>query len=77
MRLVTKVHETELGQWLGVSSPFIIVPCPLKVEGVDRDENNAVGLLWDGLTQGGRRAMMSDITLVEQRLGVTLTWAFT
>jgi hypothetical protein len=38
---------------------------------------NAVGLLWGGITEGGRRGMMSDITLVEQRLGVTLTWAFT
>jgi hypothetical protein len=38
---------------------------------------NAVGLLWGGISTGGRRAMMSDITLVEQRLGITLAWAFT
>ncbi|MGC0327434.1 hypothetical protein RKD23_000424 [Streptomyces sp. SAI-170] len=38
--------------------------------------NNAVGLLWGGVRLGGRRAMMSDITMVEQRLNVTLAWTF-
>ncbi|MFG3518414.1 hypothetical protein [Streptomyces bobili] len=38
--------------------------------------HNAVGLLWAGVSQGGRRAVMSDITLVEQRLNLTLAWAF-
>lgn len=37
--------------------------------------HNAVGLLWGGVPQGGRRAVMSDITMVEQRLNVTLAWA--
>ncbi|GHF36169.1 hypothetical protein [Streptomyces griseosporeus] len=36
--------------------------------------NNAVGLLWGGNNEGGRRALMSDITMVEQRLNVTLVW---
>ncbi|MET7649267.1 hypothetical protein ABZS83_37760 [Streptomyces sp. NPDC005426] len=36
--------------------------------------NNAVGLLWAGVREGGRRALMSDITMVEQRLNVTLVW---
>ncbi|MGW7200837.1 hypothetical protein [Streptomyces chryseus] len=38
--------------------------------------HNAVGLLWGGVPHGGRRAVMSDITIVEQRLNVTLAWAF-
>jgi hypothetical protein len=38
--------------------------------------NDAVGLLWGGIRSGGRRAMMCDITMVEQRLDVTLAWAF-
>jgi len=32
----------------------------------------AVGLLWGGRQQGGRRAMLCDITEVESRLGITL-----
>ncbi|GAA2776636.1 hypothetical protein GCM10010521_64170 [Streptomyces rameus] len=36
--------------------------------------HNAVGLLWGGAQAGGRRALMSDITTVEQRLDVTLVW---
>ncbi|MFF4833971.1 hypothetical protein [Streptomyces sp. NPDC001315] len=35
--------------------------------------HNAVGLLW-GADPNGRRAVMSDITIVEQRLNVTLVW---
>ena len=36
----------------------------------------AVGLLWGGIRDGGHRAMMSDITLIEQQLGLTIAWAF-
>ncbi|GAB2836432.1 hypothetical protein GCM10022221_39450 [Actinocorallia aurea] len=36
--------------------------------------NNAVGLLWAGRQEGGVRAFMSDITIVEQRLNVSLAW---
>jgi hypothetical protein len=35
----------------------------------------AVGLLWGGITSGGRRAMMSDITIVEDRLSVKVAWS--
>ncbi|MFI0226018.1 hypothetical protein [Streptomyces lydicus] len=38
--------------------------------------NDAVGVLWGGVQEGGRRGTISDITMVEQRLNVTLTWAF-
>ncbi|MEU6278176.1 hypothetical protein ABZ871_38145 [Streptomyces populi] len=38
--------------------------------------NNAVGLLWGGNPRGGQRAVMSDITMVEQRLNVTLAWEY-
>ncbi|WP_117208589.1 hypothetical protein [Allorhizocola rhizosphaerae] len=37
---------------------------------------NAVGLLWGGIKEGGRRAVMSDITVVERTLNVNLVWAF-
>ena len=39
------------------------------------DTHTAVGLLWGGIRQGGLRAMMCDITIVEQRLGVTVAWS--
>jgi hypothetical protein len=35
----------------------------------------AVGLMWGGITTGGRRAMMCDITIVEARLGVKVAWS--
>ncbi|MDP9333479.1 MAG: hypothetical protein M3Q30_09245 [Actinomycetota bacterium] len=35
----------------------------------------AVGLLWGGNPTGGHRAMMCDITKVEERLGVTVAWS--
>ncbi|WP_411090915.1 hypothetical protein [Streptomyces sp. 049-1] len=38
--------------------------------------NEAVGLMWGGVRNGGRRAVMSDMTTVEQRLDVTLAWTF-
>jgi hypothetical protein len=37
--------------------------------------HTAVGLLWGGNRQGGQRAMMCDITVVEQRLGVSVAWS--
>lgn len=39
------------------------------------DSQTAVGLLWGGNPTGGIRAMMSDITVVEARLGVTVAWS--
>ena len=41
-----------------------------------QDNQNAVGLLWGGIREGGRRAVMSDITVVEAELGVTVAWSF-
>lgn len=35
----------------------------------------AVGMLWGGTRKGGIRASMTDITLVEQRLDVSLAWS--
>jgi hypothetical protein len=43
---------------------------------LQKDSQTAVGLLWGGVRAGGIRAVMSDITIVESRLGVTLVWAF-
>jgi hypothetical protein len=39
---------------------------------LDRDSQTAVGLLWGGVSQGGIRAVMSDITVVEAELGVSV-----
>lgn len=41
-----------------------------------QDNQNAVGLLWGGIREGGRRALMSDITVVEAELGITVAWSF-
>jgi hypothetical protein len=37
----------------------------------------AVGLLWGGVNTGGIRALMCDITNVEDRLGVSVAWSGT
>ncbi|MFJ7906667.1 hypothetical protein [Kitasatospora sp. NPDC096204] len=42
---------------------------------LERGSRTAVGLLWAGNRAGGTRALMSDITVVESRLGVTVAWA--
>jgi hypothetical protein len=41
---------------------------------MEQNSQTALGLLWGGNRQGGIRAVMSDITLVESELGVTVAW---
>lgn len=42
---------------------------------VDDDSQTAVGLLWGGNPAGGALAVMCDITIVEDRLGVSVAWS--
>ncbi|MGW3071610.1 hypothetical protein [Kitasatospora sp. NPDC001132] len=42
---------------------------------LERGSRTAVGLLWAGNRSGGTRALMSDITVVESQLGITVAWA--
>lgn len=39
------------------------------------DSQTAVGLLWGGISTGGIRAVMCDITKVEERLAISMAWA--
>ena len=41
---------------------------------MEQNSQTALGLLWGGNRQGGIRAVMSDITLVESEFGVTVAW---